>query len=494
MRSHARLAALALAGTLIASSATAEPVGRYFYLVPFGGVTVFDSDLKYPTAPLADELNFGGRFGYQWLQWLGIEVGAGYTPTHEDIAGGQDVDFYHVSGDFMFTPFQGRWGGPFLMAGAGGSNLKVSEAGPETNQGNAEFGGGLQFWFSDGVGARIEARDLMWMSSENTSDIQAHTLVLGAGITIALGAKGRDTDLDKVSDSKDKCPDTPKGATVDADGCPKDTDGDKVLDGIDQCEGTPKGATVTATGCTTDADGDGVVDGIDQCADTPKGATVDATGCPKDSDGDGVFDGIDQCASTPTGAQVDSTGCPRDTDGDGVFDGIDQCPETPLGYKVDATGCAIEVIERETELLDTGMMRIDNIKFETGKAILAPESYGTLDVVGAVLSKWPELKMEIGGHTDSRGSEKLNQSLSEARAKAVLDYLNQKYPGLKEEQYTVKGYGESKPFVPNNSPENMTLNRRVEFVVLNKETLRKEYERRRLLKQGETTPPAPEKK
>jgi OOP family OmpA-OmpF porin len=487
---HQRLAALALVGMLITTSASAEPVGRYFYLVPFGGVTVFDSDLKYPTAPLADELNFGGRVGYQWLPWLGVEAGAGYTPTHEDIAGGKDVDFYHFSGDFMFTPFQGRWGGPFLMAGAGGSNLKVSESGPDTDQGNAEVGGGVQFWFSDGVGARIEARDLMWMNKDELTDIETHTLVLGAGITIALGAKGRDTDLDGVPDNKDKCPDTPKGATVSAEGCPKDSDGDTVWDGIDQCEGTPKGATVNATGCPNDADADAVFDGIDKCADTPKGATVDATGCPKDSDGDGVYDGIDQCANTPTGAQIDPIGCPRDGDNDGVFDGIDKCPETPLGLKVDVNGCVIEVVERETELLDTGMIRMQDIKFASGKAELSPESNFSLDVAGAVLAKWPELKIEIGGHTDSRGSNQLNQKLSEARANAVKDYIIQKYPSLKPEQYTVKGYGESKPVVTNNSPENMALNRRVEFVVLNKETLRKEVERRRNLQKDEGGAPA----
>ena len=101
---------------------------------------------------------------------------------------------------------------------------------------------------------------------------------------------------------------------------------------------------------------------------------------------------------------MDSLGCPNDSDGDGVPNGIDQCPDTPAGLKVDAKGCPIEVTERETELLDTGMIRLQNVNFETDKADILPESDATLDVVGMLLGKWPQLKLEIGGHTDSRGS------------------------------------------------------------------------------------------
>jgi OmpA-OmpF porin, OOP family len=289
----------------------------------------------------------------------------------------------------------------------------------------------------------------------------------------------KDSDADGVPDRKDKCPATPAGASVDATGCPTDADGDGVFDGLDQCANTPKGARVDAKGCPTDADGDGVFDGLDQCADTPRGATVDAKGCPTDTDGDGVVDGLDQCPNTPQGAKVDAKGCPTDEDGDGVVDGLDKCPGTPAGLKVDATGCPIEVTEKETELLDTGMIRLQDVNFETGKADLLPESYPALDVVGTVLGKWPELKIEVGGHTDSRGSAAYNQKLSEARAKAVVDYLTQKFPNLQAGQFTSVGYGESKPVAPNTNPLNMAKNRRVEFKVLNRDVLKRETERRR---------------
>jgi OOP family OmpA-OmpF porin len=267
-----------------------------------------------------------------------------------------------------------------------------------------------------------------------------------------------------------------------------------VFDGLDQCEGTPKGATVDAKGCPSDADGDGVLDGIDTCPDTPKGATVDAKGCPSDSDGDGVLDGLDQCPGTPKGATIDEKGCPKDSDGDGVFDGLDQCPDTPAGLKVDAHGCPIEVTEREAELLDTGMIRLQNVNFETNKADILPESYPTLDAVGMLLSKWPQLKLEIGGHTDARGSAIRNQKLSEARALSVKTYLLGKFDKLTADQFTVKGYGKSKPIAPNTNELNWAKNRRVEFVVTNKDVLKKEIEKRRLLKQDEQAPPDSTKK
>ena len=88
-----------------------------------------------------------------------------------------------------------------------------------------------------------------------------------------------------------------------------------------------------------DSDGDGVVDERDQCPNTPRGITVDARGCPPDSDGDGVPDYLDRCPGTPPGVAVDSSGCPFDSDGDGVADHMDKCPNTPKGATVNEAGC-----------------------------------------------------------------------------------------------------------------------------------------------------------
>jgi OmpA-OmpF porin, OOP family len=292
-------------------------------------------------------------------------------------------------------------------------------------------------------------------------------------------AIAHDSDGDGVSDDVDACPDTPKGARVDATGCPQDGDGDGVFDGLDMCANTPRGATVDAKGCPSDSDGDGVFDGIDLCAGTPAGAKVDMKGCPLDSDGDGVVDGPDQCPNTPRGATVDAKGCPSDSDGDGVFDGIDMCPNTPAGTKVDAKGCPVDVSEMETQFLDTGVIRSSAILFDTDKATIKPESHKALQEIGNILVQWPQLKLEIGGHTDSSGGDAHNQTLSEARAKSVLDYLSANFPKISASQYTTKGYGETKPVVDNSTVEGRKANRRVEFTVLNKEELKKEVEKRK---------------
>lgn len=98
-----------------------------------------------------------------------------------------------------------------------------------------------------------------------------------------------------------------------------------------------------------DSDGDGVIDDLDKCPNTPKGVTVDRLGCPIDTDGDGVYDYLDQCPNTPKDVKVDRKGCPLDSDGDGIYDYIDQCPGTPNGAKVNDKGCwVLEQIQFDT--------------------------------------------------------------------------------------------------------------------------------------------------
>lgn len=492
MRVCLRIAAVVSLLALAARPSASEPLGSHFEFTQFGGYTMFGNDRNQLTGrPLKNALYLGGRFGYHFPNWIGLEGEVGFSPAKEDVPSGAELDFWHVSGNVMLRPYRAHWGWPYVFGGVGVSELRESGGGRQDKQGNAEAGGGLQLWLNDAIGLRLEARDIMWMGRKDIGKVLSNDWVYGLGLTFALGARPRDTDGDGVPDRRDVCPATPHGALVDGKGCPLDTDGDGVYDGLDKCPGTTKGCKVDATGCPIDSDGDGVCDGLDQCPDTPKGAKVDDKGCPIDSDADGIYDGLDQCPNTLKGCKVDATGCPIDSDGDGVCDGLDQCPGTGKNLKVDANGCPIEITEKETELLDTGMIRLQNVQFETGKANLKPESLPSLDIVGHVLTKWPQLKIEIGGHTDSRGSKKLNQKLSEARVDSVLAYLLKAFPELKADQFVTKGYGSSKPIVPNVSPEAMAINRRVEFVVLNKEVLSREIERRKLLEKSEpSTPPA----
>jgi OOP family OmpA-OmpF porin len=310
-----------------------------------------------------------------------------------------------------------------------------------------------------------------------------HNLLYSVGIEVALGgwSTRTDSDLDGVLDNRDQCPATPPGALVDVHGCPIDADADGVPDGLDHCAGTPRGALVDSTGCHKDSDGDDVPDGVDTCPNTPPEVPVDATGCPFDSDADGVIDGLDRCPNTQAGTTVDSYGCPVDSDDDGVLDGLDKCPSTPANARVDVDGCPIVVSEKEVELLDTGKITVQNVSFDTGKWTIRPESFAVLDEIGGVLIQWPDLRIEIGGHTDARGSDRMNQGLSEKRANAVREYLLTRFPQIRGDQYTSAGYGEKQPIADNETPTGMAKNRRVEFKVLNQEILKKERERRQML-------------
>lgn len=101
-----------------------------------------------------------------------------------------------------------------------------------------------------------------------------------------------------------------------------------------------------------------------------------------------------------------------------------------------------------------------NVYFDTDSSRLKPESYPELDRLVNYLKRKKFLRVEIAGHTDNAGDSLSNMTLSKARAKAVLRYLIQH--GIEFYRVTAKGYGPNQPVAPNDSPENMQLNRRVE--------------------------------
>jgi len=107
-----------------------------------------------------------------------------------------------------------------------------------------------------------------------------------------------------------------------------------------------------------------------------------------------------------------------------------------------------------------------NIYFEFNKADIKPESYPVLDSIAEFLKEYPNVKVEIGGHTDSRGSDAYNLKLSQARANAVRDYLI-KVHNIPPDRLIAKGYGERRLIVyPEKTEEDYQKNRRVEFTIL----------------------------
>lgn len=110
------------------------------------------------------------------------------------------------------------------------------------------------------------------------------------------------------------------------------------------------------------------------------------------------------------------------------------------------------------------IIRLNNIFFETAKAVLLPTSQNELDGLVKILSENPGMKIEIRGHTDNVGTDANNQVLSENRAKAVVDYLTSK--SIASERLIFKGYGESTPVTTNETEEGRAFNRRVEFKII----------------------------
>lgn len=105
-----------------------------------------------------------------------------------------------------------------------------------------------------------------------------------------------------------------------------------------------------------------------------------------------------------------------------------------------------------------------NIFFDFAKATLRPESQNELDRLAKLMMEMPNLKIEISGHTDNIGSAQFNKSLSERRAKAVVDYLIEK--GISPTRLTYKGYGFDMPIATNDTEEGRQQNRRVEFKII----------------------------
>ncbi|MDP4209800.1 MAG: OmpA family protein [Bacteroidota bacterium] len=107
-----------------------------------------------------------------------------------------------------------------------------------------------------------------------------------------------------------------------------------------------------------------------------------------------------------------------------------------------------------------------NVFFDTDSYQLKPESKIELNRLVALLKDNPTMKIELSGHTDNTGKPDHNLRLSDNRARAVVDYLVQN--GIEMVRLTAKGYGETKPLLPNISEENRTRNRRTEFMVVEK--------------------------
>lgn len=127
----------------------------------------------------------------------------------------------------------------------------------------------------------------------------------------------------------------------------------------------------------------------------------------------------------------------------------------------------VTVEEVERALLDTGLFATTRVNFEFGEATLIPASREVTDAIADVLRRYPDLRVRVGGHTDSVSSDAFNLRLSQERAQAIVDYLVG--AGVDADRLVAVGYGERDPVASNETETGRALNRRVEFTVLNPE-------------------------
>lgn len=184
----------------------------------------------------------------------------------------------------------------------------------------------------------------------------------------------------------------------------------------------------------------------------------------KDRDGDAIPDDVDKCpdvAEDFDGFQ-DDDGCPdHDNDGDGIPDSIDKCPnqaETFNGFE-DSDGCPDKkpavVFDVEKPIV------LEGVTFATGSSRLTESAKITLDDVVQTLKDYPEITLEISGHTDNVGGRVSNLKLSEKRAEAVKEYLVNN--GIESWRLKAVGYGPDRPVETNATPQGRAKNRRIEF-------------------------------
>jgi OmpA-OmpF porin, OOP family len=359
---------------------------------------------------------------------------------------------------------------PFLLAGVGG-NMSITngkgENGVITDESlikpNLYGGVGLNFRISQAVSLVVQTSLLMPFTDEidGTTGAVAPVSVKGndkflensVGLYITPGkAKAKDSDGDGVPDKLDKCPDTPAGVKVDADGCPLDSDKDGVPDYLDKCPDTPAGVKVDANGCPLDRDQDGIPNDQDDCPDVY--GLAEFKGCP-DSDGDGVPDKDDRCPNTPKGYKVDQFGCPLDRDRDGIPDSEDDCPDKP--GVAELKGCPFDV----NYIAGKYNLTMKPILFDFDSFKLKPDGIDALDKITNALSNHQDFGVQLDGYADFIGTEEYNLKLSEKRANSARSYLINK--GINESRIRLQYYGEANPATSDQSAEGRRLSRRVEY-------------------------------
>ena len=153
---------------------------------------------------------------------------------------------------------------------------------------------------------------------------------------------------------------------------------------------------------------------------------------------------------------------PADKDGDGVADADDQCPDKAGSATAAKKGCPEEQL---AEVVGEDIKVHGKILFATGNANLDTSDDGILDKVAEIMKAKKDIELvEIEGHADHQGDAKQNATLTDNRAKSVMEALVKR--GVEKNRLVAKGYGEYCPIEQGDTPQAHETNRRVEFKIL----------------------------
>lgn len=392
-------------------------------LAPARGLSIREPGSPGEYRRVAPEL--GLRLGYYPSRFFGIEGELALAPTQFS---DQRALLYAARAQAVI---QAGWTRvvPFVSLGGGGLGVTspVTAAGRDIKPA-LNVGGGLKLNASERLAVRLDVRDVI-TSAQTANTRPRHSLEALLSLEVRFGV-------------------APKPAPAPT---PTDFDGDGIVDADDWCSHE---AGSDPHGCPyRDRDCDEVRDVDDAC---PAERGVAPGGCPPpDRDADTIADADDAC---PEEAGPAPGGCP-DADKDGLVAPADRCPEvaeTVNGFE-DDDGCA-DAVPQEVQRF-SGV--IEGIRFDNNKATIRPDSQPLLDDAARVLTTYPQLRLEIVGHTDDRGGRDKNVDLSQRRAEAVRAYLTGK--GIAAERLRARGVGPDQPVADNGTAAGRAQNRRIEF-------------------------------
>ena len=382
-----------------------RPRRNMFHLGVFGGVMFPARDIELFEVDTADAdqgfrsydsvaPEFGGRFGFFPLDFLGLEVEGAVGLGR--VEGDQSATLWAARGHVIGqVP---RWSvTPFVLAGAGALGVRSGGAAVGNDTDLAfHLGGGVMVHVTQAISLRLDLRNTITpQQGPNGGSTNNPEILFGIGWT---RRPRREPEPEPAPEPSAEPPPPP-----------------------------------------VDSDGDGFIDDEDGC---PEQQGVAPDGCPE-----------------PPPAEEAAL----DTDGDGIPDDADACvsePETINAYQ-DADGCPDELPQELGAFEGT----LEGVTFNVDSADLRPGSRRKLDDVVAVMAKYPQIRVEISGHTDSSGALAHNMELSKARADSVKAYLVEH--GVAGDRIETRGAGPDEPVDTNANAEGRAHNRRIEVRLLN---------------------------